>query len=84
MEDKVKDLLSDELKKLNLFVDSVVLEQEGKQLFLRICLDSNDVIDIDKVVEATKIINPIMDKEDLISDEYILDVYGKSKGSVEE
>ena len=84
MEDKVKDLLSDELKKLNLFIDSVVLEQEGKQLFLRICLDSNDVIDIDKVVEATKIINPIMDKEDLISDEYILDVYGKSKGSVEE
>ncbi len=42
MEDKVKELLSGCLDSLNLVVDSVVLEEENKQLFLRIGLDSED------------------------------------------
>ena len=83
MEDKVKDLLDPKLKELSLFVDSVVLEKEGTNLFLRICLDSNDLIDLDKIVKATNIINPIMDKEDLVDSKYILEVYGKSKGDIE-
>ena len=48
--------------------DSVVLEEENKQLFLRIGLDSEDIIDLDKVVLATKIIDPIIEKADLIED----------------
>ena len=81
MEDKVKELLDGKLEELNLFVDSVVYEKEGSQMFLRICLDSEDIIDLDKVVLATKIIDPIIDEADLIEDKYILEVYGKSKGS---
>lgn len=81
MEEKVKELLDGSLNDLNLVVDSVVLEKEGSQLFLRICLDSEEVIDLDKVVQATNIINPIIDKADLIEDKYILEIYGKSKGS---
>ena len=81
MEDKVKELLSGCLDSLNLVVDSVVLEEENKQLFLRIGLDSEDIIDLDKVVLATKIIDPIIEKADLINDSYILEIYGKSKGS---
>ena len=81
MEGKVKELLEGSLDDLNLVVDSVVLEKEGQELFLRICLDSEEVIDLDKVVQATNIINPIMDKADLIEEKYILEVYGKSKGS---
>lgn len=81
MEDKVKELLSGCLDSLNLVVDSVVLEEENKQLFLRIGLDSEDIIDLDKVVIATKIIDPIIEKADLIEDSYILEIYGKSKGS---
>ena len=81
MEDKVKELLSGCLDSLNLVVDSVVLEEENKQLFLRIGLDSEDIIDLDKVVSATKIIDPIIEKADLIEDSYILEIYGKSKGS---
>ncbi len=81
MEDKVKELLSGCLDSLNLVVDSVVLEEENKQLFLRIGLDSEDIIDLDKVVLATKIIDPIIEKADLIEDSYILEIYGKSKGS---
>ena len=81
MEDKVKELLSGCLDSLNLVVDSVLLEEENKQLFLRIGLDSEDIIDLDKVVLATKIIDPIIEKADLIEDSYILEIYGKSKGS---
>ena len=81
MEDKVKGLLSGKLDELNMVVDSVKLEKEGSQTFLRICLDSESVIDLDKVVLATKIIDPIIDSADLIDEAYILEVYGKSKGS---
>ncbi len=81
MESKVKELLEGKLDDLNLVVDSVTLEKENNQLYLRICLDSKDIIDIDKVVAATNIINPIMDRADLIDEKYILEVYGKSKGS---
>jgi ribosome maturation factor RimP len=41
------------------------------------------MIDLSKVVMVTRIINPILDKEDLIKEEYMLDVYAKSKGDVE-
>ena len=82
MEDKVKELLNGKLDELNLFVDSVVLEHENNNLFLRICLDG-ETLDLNNIVEATKIINPIIDEADLIQEQYVLEVYGKSKGSVE-
>ena len=81
MESKVKELLKGSLDELNLFVDSVVLKKKGNNLFLEICLDSSDIIDLDTVVKATNIINPIIDEENLIDEKYILEVYGKSKGS---
>ena len=83
MEAKVKEALFGKLDELNLVVDSVLLEKENGQKFLRVCLDSTDIIDLDKVVLATKIIDPIIEKLDLVEDEYILEVYGKSKGSEE-
>lgn len=83
MEEKVKELLDGKLAELEMIVDSVKLEKENNNLFLRICLDSENVLDLDSIVKATNIINPIMDKEgaNLIEQEYILEVYGKSKGS---
>ncbi len=80
MESKVKEIIGNSLDELNLWVDSVSFEKEGNTNYLRICLDSNDTIDVDKIVSATHIINPLMDNEDLIKEEYILDIYGKSKG----
>ena len=79
MEDKVKELLKGKLDELEMFVDSVYLEKENNNLFLRICLDSNNTLDLDSIVKATKIIDPIIDKADLIDEQYVLEVYGKSK-----
>ena len=79
MEDNVMELLKGKLDELEMFVDSVYLEKENNNLFLRICLDSNNTLDLDSIVKATKIIDPIIDKADLIDEQYVLEVYGKSK-----
>lgn len=81
MENRIKEILSGKLDELDMFVDSVVYEKEGSNMFLRVCLDSPLVLDLEKIVEATKIIDPIIEKEDIIKEKYILEVYGKSKGS---
>ena len=81
MENKVKEVIGKAIEKLNLVVDSVIYEKENGHNFLRICLDSEDIIDLNLIVEATNIINPLLDEADLINEEYHLDIYGKSKGS---
>lgn len=81
MEEKVRNIIGDSLKELNLTIDSVVYEKENGHNFLRICLDSPNIIDLDLIVQATNIINPLMDKEELIDEKYHLDIYGKSKGN---
>ena len=80
MKEKVIEIIGKNLDELNLVVDDVVYEKEMGHNFLRIVLDSPDIIDLDKIVAATNIINPLMDKADLIKEEYHLDIYGKSKG----
>ncbi len=81
MEEKVKEIIGNSLDELNLTVDSVIYEKENNHNYLRICLDSKDIIDLDLIVKATNIINPLMDKANLINEEYHLDIYGKSKGN---
>lgn len=71
-------LLNESLSKLNLYVYSFDYSNE----VLSIVLDSEDVIDLDKVVEATKTINTILDEKDFIKDKYMLDVSSREKGGV--
>ena len=81
MEEKIKKIIGNSLDELNLVVDSVIYEKENNHNYLRICLDSTDTIDLDLIVKATNIINPLMDKAKIIDEEYLLDIYGKSKGN---
>ena len=74
--EKIKEALNDSLKEMGLFVYEI--NYKNKQL--NIILDSDDVIDIDRIVKATKIINPILDKNDFIKENYILDVSSREKG----
>ena len=74
IEGKVRKLLEKDVEASGVFIDSVKLEKEDNNLFLRI------VIDIDKCVEVTNIINPLLDEADLIKESYILDVSTKEKG----
>lgn len=80
MKERVISLIGNKLDDLNVYIYDVVYEKEGKNNYLRVVLDSEEIIDIDKVVEATKIIDPLLEKENIIQEKYILDVYAKSKG----
>jgi ribosome maturation factor RimP len=77
----INDAISKELEKDEIVVDSISFVREGKYNFLRIVLDKVNGIDLDTIVMATNIINPIIDKLDLISEEYILDVLSKERGN---
>lgn len=78
--EKIKDLISEPIKSLDLVVDSIEYVKSGKYNFLNIVLDRINCIDLDTIVEATNIINPILDEYDLIKEEYILDISSKERG----
>ena len=66
---------------IDMFISNFVYEKEGGNNYLRVVLDSETIIDMERVVAATKIINPLLDKEEIVKDNnYILDIYAKSKG----
>lgn len=77
---KVKELIGQIVEENNYIIDSVEYVREGSNNFLRIVIDKNGIIDIDDCVTVTNLINPLLDKEDPIKDNYILDVCSKEKG----
>lgn len=74
--ENIKKVIEEPLKNINLYVDSL----EYKNKTLNIILDSEEVIDVDKIVEASKLISDILDKHDFIKESYMLDVSSKEKG----
>jgi len=84
LKEQVASLVDDSLKDLNVYVlDAFVSEEEGKQIF-NIVLDSNEVIDLNKITDASRIINDIMDThEEVLGDVDELDIYSNEKGVVE-
>ena len=80
MKDKVINKVNPAIEKLNMFVSDVYISTEENIKNLNIELDSDEVIDVNRVTEASRIINPIIDDLDLIDGEYILDIHSKEKG----
>ena len=80
MKEKVSSLVDESIKELNVFVDDAFIScDEGKKIF-NIVLDSEEVIDLNKITEASRIINKIMDNSSLLKDVDELDIYSKEKG----
>ena len=77
---KLKEKVADALKEKQIEVTNISFEKEGNYYFLRIELDKINGLDIDAVVDATNIINPIVDEEDITDESYILDVVSKERG----
>ena len=78
--DNIKKMIDKELSKMEIEVTDITYHEEGKYKFLTIELDKLNGIDLDTIVMATNIINPIIDKVDFIDDSYILDVISKERG----
>lgn len=81
--ESIRENIKEALDKENIVIDSITFEREGKYNLLRIVLDKTGGIDLDTIVMATNLINPILDKLDLIEEEYILDVLSKERGNEE-
>ena len=80
--EKLKQELSEVLSKEDIIVDEITLTRKGKYTFLTIVLDKVGGINLDEIVKATHIINPIVDKYDVCDDSYILDVISKERGEI--
>ena len=82
MEEKIKSLISDAISDLDLRVSSVYDSNEEGVKTRNIELDSDEVIDVETITLATKIINPILDKTNLLNDVEVLDIHSKEKGDI--
>ena len=82
---QLKILIKDALKEKEIIVDSISYEKNsGNYYVLSVVLDKALGIDLDTIVEATNIINPIVDDYDFTDDSYILDVTSKERGEENE
>lgn len=78
--EKLKIDLQERLDSEEIIVDDVTFEEKGKYHFLTVILDKIGGIDLETIVDATKIVNEVVDKADITDDSYILDVVSKERG----
>ena len=76
----IKKEITKPMEEMDIIVDKVDFVNENNYNFLKIELDKVNGIDLDTIVEATNIINPIIDRLDLIEEEYVLDISSKERG----
>jgi ribosome maturation factor RimP len=79
IEDQVKNLIQQDIEQKNYKLDSVTYNKDGNVYYLTVIIDKEGYVDVEDCVTVSKIINPILDNADLISDSYILDVCSKEK-----
>lgn len=81
MKEKIAQLVDSEIKDLNVFVSDAFFESVERKKVLNIVLDSENIIDLNLITEASRIINKIIDKNEyLLEDADELDIYSKEKG----
>jgi len=81
IEEKVRDLLQSPIEKAGYILDEVIYTKEGKTYTLMLVIDKEGYININDCLAVNKIVNPLLDEADLISESYVLDVCSKEKGS---
>ena len=81
MLEELKNELSKILNESDIIVDDIYIEEKNNYKFLTIVLDKVGGIDLDEIVAATEIINPIVDKYNISDDSYIMDVISKERGN---
>lgn len=77
---EIRKLFEDIIKENGYILDEVLYVKEDGMNFLRVVIDKEGIIDVDDCVKVSKLINPILDEEDPIEENYILDVCSKEKG----
>ena len=76
----LKEELQEKFKDSEIIVDDVTFELRDKYQFLTVVLDKIGGIDLNEIVDATHIVNEVVDRYDISDDSYILDVISKERG----
>lgn len=77
MEEMISDAIKEALAKENIELVRVHFGKEDGQDTLFVTIDSDNGVDTNLCVKATKIVNPIIDSLNLDIEDYILDVGSK-------
>lgn len=73
--ERVWDMAEPLAKELGLSIWDIQFVKEGADWYLRIFIDKEGGVTIDDCVDMTHAINPVLDKEDPISQEYMLEIF---------
>ena len=84
MKEKLIEALGNKLDSYKVFIDDVYEEDEGNNHYLRVVVDTDFIKNSHLIYEVSKVIDEEIDKLDLIEDSYILDIYSKEKGEINE
>ena len=74
IENKVENLIKEPIEKLGYELYDVEYAKEAKNFFLRIYIDSTKGISLNDCEAVTNEINDLLDKENIISEQYFLEV----------
>ena len=77
MESKIEDALREPLNNEDITLVGVHLGEEDGEKTLFVTIDSENGVDVNLCVKATKIVNPIIDNLGLELSDYVLDVGSK-------
>lgn len=75
--DKVSKLVTKQVEEKGYKIVNIEYLKEDGIYYLRVIIDNISPITVDDCVIVSKIVNPILDEADLITDNYILDVCSK-------
>ena len=81
---RVKELIESHVVENGYILDEVLYVKEDGNYFLRVVIAKKGIIDVEDCVTVTRIIDPILDTVDYITDSYILDVCSKERGCEED
>ena len=74
IENKVENLIKEPIEKLGYELYDVEYAKEAKNFFLRIYIDSSKGISLNDCEAVSNEINDLLDKENIISEQYFLEV----------
>lgn len=74
IENKVEQLISEEIIKLGYDLYDVEYVKEGRDFYLRIYIDSENGIGIEDCEKVNNVVEPILDEKDFIKEQYFLEV----------
>lgn len=82
MWNELKEQINNIIKDENLFVDDICITKENNLNNLNICLDSNEIIDVNKIERVSGKINSLVDDLNIVkeNDIDVVDIYSKTKG----